>query len=65
MLKQIIAGASEVSEGAGDLQGLLGDSMPAIQALELTLLEEAVEETWGDLLDTQVLQDGKIAEIAV
>ena len=65
MLKQIIAGASEVSEGAGDLQGLLGDSMPAIQALELPLLEEAVEETWGDLLDTQVLQDGKIAEIAV
>ena len=28
----------------GDLQGLLGGSMPAIQALELPLLEEAVEE---------------------
>jgi hypothetical protein len=27
----------------GDLQGLLGGSMPAIQALELPLLEETVE----------------------
>jgi hypothetical protein len=28
----------------GDLQGLLGGSMPAIQALELPLLEEVAEE---------------------
>ena len=42
--KQIEQVIHNTSGMYGDLQGLLGGSMPAIQALELPLLEEAVEE---------------------